>query len=78
MAEKVRMSLCNMPNTSLATLAEAANKMTETTRSTMFSDYDTSKSNHPALKCQNHRLVGKYRISATTVYLGALCVRMVG
>ena len=48
MPEKVRMSLCTMPNALLDSLVEAADKMTETNRFTMFSGYDLSRINQPA------------------------------
>ena len=47
MPEKVRMSLCTMPHVSLDTLAEAADKMKETNRFTMFSSYDAPEYNQP-------------------------------
>ena len=47
MPEKVRMSLCTMPHASLDTLAEAADKMTETNRITIFSGCDAPEYNQP-------------------------------
>ena len=47
MPEKVRMSLCTMPHASLDTLAEAADKMTETNRFTIFSGCDAPEYNQP-------------------------------